>query len=69
MSRTKLSYLVILESKNMSWGKIYETTSWGLLVSYIHIGFNRASALAAAAVTILIDSVNILIDTITNRIN
>jgi len=53
----------------MSWGKVYETTSWGLLVSYIHIGFNRAAAFGTAVVTILIDSVNILIDTITNRIN
>jgi hypothetical protein len=53
----------------MSWGKIYETTSWGLLASYVHIGFNKAAALAAAAVIILIDSINILIDSITNRIN
>jgi hypothetical protein len=53
----------------MSWGKIYETTNWGRIQSFIHIGFNKAAALTASAVTILIDSVNILIDSITNRIN
>ena len=53
----------------MSWGKIYETTNWGKIESFIHIGFNKAAALATVAVTIIIDSVNILRDSITNRIN
>jgi len=53
----------------MSWGKIYETTSWGEIVSYIHIGFNKAAALATLAITLLIDNANIFIDSITNRLN
>jgi len=53
----------------MSWGKIYETSHWGNIQSFIHIGFNKAAALATAIITILIDNTNILIDSITNRLN
>lgn len=53
----------------MSWGKIYETSNWGKIESYIHIGFNKAAALATVIVSILIDNTNILIDSITNRLN
>ena len=35
----------------MSWGKIYETTNWGRIQSFIHIGFNKAAALTALAGT------------------
>lgn len=50
----------------MSWGKVYETTNFGELVTYIHLGFNKALALSS---NIFIDSINILVDSITKRIN
>ena len=50
----------------MSWGEVYRTTNFGELVSYIHLGFNKALALGS---NIFIDSINILIDSINNRLN
>lgn len=50
----------------MSWGKVYETTNFGELISEIHLGFNKALAITT---NIFIDSVNILIDNINKRIN
>ena len=50
----------------MSWGKVYETMNFGELIAEIHLGFNKAFALAS---NIFIDSVNIFIDSITKRIN
>lgn len=51
----------------MSWGKVYETTTWGEIADYIHLGFNKALALTSS--NVFIDSINILIDSINNRIN
>jgi len=49
----------------MSWGKVYETTNFGELLSYIHLGFNKA---LTTAISLLVDNVNVLIDSITHRI-
>jgi hypothetical protein len=50
----------------MSWGKVYETTNFGELIAEIHLGFNKALAFTS---NIFIDSINILIDSINNRLN
>lgn len=50
----------------MSWGKVYETTNFGELISEIHLGFNKSLAIAT---NIFIDSINIFIDNINKRIN
>ncbi len=53
----------------MSWGEVYKTTNFGLLPSYIHLGFNKAFALATETFSGFIDSVQIYIDSILTRIS
>jgi len=48
----------------MSWGKVYETTNFGELASYIHLGFNKA---LTSTISLFIDNINVLIDSITHN--
>jgi len=53
----------------MSWGKIYETSNWGILASYINIGFNKTFAFISEQVDFFISSARITIDTILEQID
>ena len=48
----------------MSYGKIYETTYWGELPSYIFLGFNKTLAFISEQVDLFISTIKLKIDTI-----
>jgi len=53
----------------MSWGKVYETSNWGKLENYIHIGFNKVFAIISEQVDLFISSISIQVDTILESID
>lgn len=53
----------------MSWGKVYETSNWGNVQSFIHIGFNKVLAFISEQVDIFISSINLNISTILESID
>ena len=53
----------------MSYGKIYETTSWGELPSYIFLGFNKTLAFISEQVDLFISTIKLKIDTILETID
>jgi len=53
----------------MSWGKVYETSNWGNIQSFIHIGFNKVLAFISEQVDVFISSINLKISTILESID
>tara|TARA_Y100000114_G_scaffold36527_1_gene32035 strand:- start:392 stop:565 length:174 start_codon:yes stop_codon:yes gene_type:complete len=53
----------------MSYGKIYETTYWGELPSYIFLGFNKTLAFISEQVDLFISTIKLKIDTILETID
>tara|TARA_B100002019_G_C20904156_1_gene419553 strand:+ start:370 stop:546 length:177 start_codon:yes stop_codon:yes gene_type:complete len=53
----------------MSYGKVYETSFWGILPVYIFLGFNKTLAFISQTAQFFISTINITIDTILETID
>lgn len=53
----------------MSWGKVYETSNWGNIQDFIHIGFNRVLAFISQQVDVFISSIKLKISTVLEQID
>ena len=53
----------------MSYGKIYETTYWGILPEYIFLGFNKTLAFISQSARFFISTIKVTIDTILETID